>query len=389
MDEARTAWGAGGRGAHGPFEVPMESDERPILWRGNGRYPVLLTARGARAVLYQLVIDAEGVQPQIVIADLVYEGLRGVCVTPAGVFAADATGLTASRPDRLDMWSLDSGLLPEGADIRGMAADAAGRVHILVRQADRLKLFSGRGMTALREQASGPAGDLAGWCELAVSPAGDALVWGGGRIGRRSAGSAEIVFEADARAPDLALFLNDRGEDTSLHGAAVPSAAGVTPVAAIGAAGWGLLAPAQGRFAEAPGDLARPLAVTGLSDDACVLFGPEGPTLARADGPVLTPIPAGGWGRDQPAGGALGVLDEDILAILTTGGSTDAYLLRTDGARRSLALSAAAHFDAGRRVMAAPTPVSSLPPLALEGGVAVALIQDHLTLWLAPWTEAA
>ena len=389
VDEARTAWGSGGRGLHGPFEAPMGSDERPILWRGDGRFPMLLTARGDLAVIYQLVLGAEGLQPRVVIADLVYETLRGVSVTPSGVFAADPSGLTAARPDRDGAWSLDSGLLPDGADVRGLAADAHGQVHVLVKLGDQLRLYAGRGMTVLRETARGEAGAYAGWHDLAVGPDGDILVWGGGRLGRRRAGKDEIDFEPDARAPDLALSLNDRGEDPGLHGAATPSAQGATPVTAATPSGWGLLSPALGRFSEAPADLARPLAVTGLDDDSSVLFGPDGPTLARSDGPVLTAIPTGGWGRDTPVGGALGVLDDDILAVITTGGSTDAFLLRTDVARRSLALSGAAHFDAGRRAMAAPTPVSSLPPLALAGGVAVGMIQDHLTVWLAPWTGDA
>jgi hypothetical protein len=389
MDTARAAWGSAGTGAHGPFELPLSSDERPILWKTDDRSPVLLTSRGVRGILYRLAISPSGVRADTVISDLDYDSLRNVCVTQAGVFAIDDGGLTAARSDRGSGWILNSAILPDGASAVGIARDRAGQIGVLARQGDQLRLYGGRGMSALRLIAGAPAPSYQGWFDLALGPGGEALFWGGGMLGRLDAKSGRLVMEADSRAPEQPLSLDKRGATSSLHGAAKPSRRGAVPVAAECASGWGLLSAVDGVFVEAAADLARPLAVSGLGEDAAVLFGPTGPTLVRIDsatGP-LTTIPIGGWGRDVPSAGALGVLDEAILAVVTAAGSTDGFLLRTDSAQRSLGLAGAAHFDVGRRGMTAPMPIASLPPLPLIGGVVVGMMMDQLTLWLAPWTE--
>lgn len=390
VDQARSLWGSGGVSAHGPFEIVMASDERPVLWRSDGLSPVLLTSRGARAVIYRLVIEAAGVRPEVVISDLVYETLRALVVTPSGIFAVDGGGMTAARQDPAGGWILNSAILPMRASVMGLASDCHGRLNALVLLGDQFRLYAGRGMTALRLVASGPATDYRGWFDLAISADGAAVFWGGGVLGRIDTARGHILTDPDPRAPSQPLSLNDRGEDLSLHGGAVASAQGATPVSAQTPTGWGLLSATAGRFCEARDDLVAPLAVTGLGGDCSVLFGPAGPTLARIDGGgPLTAIPTGGWGRDVPAAGALAALDDDVLALVNTGSSTDAFLLRTDGAQRSLGLVGSAHFDVGRRAVAAPTPIGSLPPLALAGGVAVGMMLEQLTLWLAPWAEAA
>ena len=389
IDQARDLWGAGERSPHGPFEVKLAADERPVLWQSDGRSPILLTARGEHAFIYRLLFDQEAVRLEIVIADLNYENLRAVCVTPSGVFAVDGTGLTAARQDPSGGWMLSSSILPSNSHIVGLAADSRGRLHALVVIGDQLRLYGGRGMTRLGLAASGPSGDYGGWYDLSVAATGAVMFWGGGNIGRVELDRRRIIVEVDDRAPDQSLKLKDRGEHIALRGAALASPQGAVPAVAKTASGWGLLSAAQGRFFEAPPELARPMAVTGLAGDCAVLLGRAGPTLARMDGSGhLAAIPTGGWGRDVPTACALAAIDGDVLALINSGASADAYLLRADDARRSLALVGAAHFEMGRRAMAAPTPISSLPPLALAGGVAVGMMLDNLSVWLAPWAEA-
>jgi hypothetical protein len=388
MDAARTSWGSGGVSAWGPFELPLASDERPMLWTSDDRSPFLLTARGARGVVYRLALSPAGVRADLVISDLSFEDLRHVCVTPSGVFAVDDSGLTAARSDGGAGWILNSQILPQDVSVVGMARGPHGHLMALAKSGDHLRLYAGRGMTQLKLQASGPAPEADGWLDMAVDERGSLAFWGSGVLGRMEGN--RLVLQPDARAPQQPLSLNDRGSALTLHGAARPSRQGACPVSADCPAGWGLVSAAAGCFVEAPEDLKAPLSVTGLGDDASVLLRASGPpTLARIDSPSapLTAIPMGGWGRDVPIGGAVSALDDAVLGLLSTGASSDAFLLRTDEARKSLGLASRAHFDVGRR--SAPSPIPSLPPLALIGGVAVGMVMDQLTIWLAPWSQSA
>jgi hypothetical protein len=390
MDAARGSWGSGGVSAWGPFDLPLASDERPLLWTSDDRSPILLTARGARAVIYRLALSSAGVRSDLIMSDLSFEDLRHICVTPTGIFAVDDGGLTAARGDGGSGWILNSQILPHDVSVVGMARAPAGQLQVLARAGDQLRLYGGRGMTQLRLLAQGPAPTGEGWLDMAIDETGALAFWGSGAFGLLDRRGGRLVLNHDARAPMQPLSLNERGSALSLHGAARPSRQGICPVSADCAAGWGLISAREGCFVEAPEDLKGPLAVTGLGPDAAVLLRAAGPpTLARIDSTSapLTAIAMGGWGRDVPVGGAVGALDDAVLSLVSTGSSSDAFLLRTDEARKSLGLASRAHFDVGRR--SAPSPIPSLPPLALAGGVAVGMVMDQLTIWLAPWLPAA
>lgn len=389
LDTVRGDWRtAATPGDYGPYPVPLASDERPVTWLAAGPELLLLTTQGEQAALHWLSVTDAGARATPVLAPFRFRSLCALASTALGALVVENEQTFSIARARSGDWTRITNLLPEDAVAVGLAAAEDGRAYVLARQAGRLTLYRGRGLSPLSAVASAADGaPQAQWLDLAVAAgSGRAAFWGSGVRGEIDLASGSIELAPDDRAPELPRGLRQRSTFEPFKGAATASLHGARAVAASGGAGWGLLEAATGAFREAPAELSDVQAVAGVGAGALAAWDDDGPVLlfgADEDAQTLSARrPA--WRRGPADSVALAAHGQEILALASFGGEAFAFLFRSDASHvPSLAFELPLAVE--RRAGASPTPVGAFPPVALGAGVVIALQLEQLMLWRAPW----
>lgn len=384
LDAVREAWRAGVIG--GPFgpRIPDSGKDRNLLgWFGRGRFAQLLvqTATGCRLIAYSIEPDGmKGVDPGVSLDET---QLRAVATNRTGVFFLEGDRLHGLVRDG-EAWAQADDLIPDTVRPVGLWSDGT-RIHCLTVSEDRLILYSGRGRPRLAIDAAGSRGRTPGDAGATLIGGGDgrrSLAWGGGlRVAvDHLEGRLSVVEDADAETPTL--WTDRIGQPP--HRGGLPPDVGELLIVTLAGGGWGALDVRTGVLRPAPADLKDAALATPIGNLG---------VLATDHGPVFAGSASVGRAPSWPAGAtavaATGLDDAALVVWTERGGGAFARLLRvghgdvlTDLAQVELSTAAL-----GRPNLIA---VGSLPPLALDDGMLIALSDGRdLAVWRAPWAKAS
>lgn len=244
-------------------------DDEPLCWVSDGREVYLVHRNPQGTHLARLSFGPDAFEAVPLHAAPVRDELRGVIATRRGVFLAARTltgVLHPTTPGETQPFPTSESLLPADQSVVGLATAASGDLFALTWSPERLTLWRGSGMHALRKVASAGGGPEApSWMRLFVvseTPGkGRALFWGGGRSGSVDLELGAMEVRPEARAVAERLHLHERGAlfAHADRNARVDEKA-IVPVRGPGDS-WGVLRLRDGGYDVAPDELNAPLAL--------------------------------------------------------------------------------------------------------------------------------
>lgn len=369
-----------------PVVHSLATDERQPIWVGAGRHCFVLARAPTEGRIHVVTAGVANLAMKDSAHRFDPDVLSAVAATRAGLFVVEG-GRLWGMARRKSAWVRLTNLLP--ADAKAVAlTDDGERIHCLTTHNRRLTLFTGRGLTPLQPVATGPM-DAADrpedvWYTLVSDGvAGQAWGWGSHiRIDLR-AGSLFVTEAAEAAPAPPSLF---QRIGTAPHIGSLPKAGTFCAAAAITDGRWGVLDVNGGAPRPAPRDLDEATCATAVGRRGVMVFGPDAPALVRP----------GGSDREADVGRmahwpskcdskALTGLEAGAVAVCTAAGKSFVSLLRI-GHQGVVSEARRADLNPPARNGAALFAAGSLPPVALDGGLLVALHDGlEIAIWALPW----